>query len=180
VILVVAGVLGGTSTSSSAVNQGMRAVVVPTEATRTVVVTPCGTGVPASSFATPKVLGVVGVTVVSLPKGTGVRMVLVPPCAAGSRATAGTSLLPSAAFVPREGTPVPPIGTAASSGSDASSGSGPVVADPRAATSRLRITPGSDVRLVVVAPCTHTKTGPLDTLLGSSSGTPGLAVAPAC
>jgi hypothetical protein len=181
VALVAGGVLAGKSTMPSPVNQGMRAVIVPTDdAARTVAVTPCGTGAPISSGKTANVFDVVGVTMIGLPQGTGVRIVLIPRCAAGSGAAAGTSLLPSAAFVPRPGTKVPPPGSGKSSSSSGSSSSAPIVADPKAATSELVVSPGSDVRTVVVSPCTRASAGPALVDLGSSPGTPGTAVAPAC
>lgn len=179
VVLVGAGLLKGTSSPTSTINQGMRAVIVPTDdAARTVAVTPCGTGAPISSGGTTKVFNVVGVVVVGLPQGSGVRVILVPRCAAGSGAAGGTSLLPSAAFVAKPGTPVPAVSSSSSSGG--SSSSAPVVADPKAATSELTVTPGSNVRTVIVSPCTGKPKVPAQTLLGSVPGTPGTAVAPAC
>ncbi len=188
VFLVVLGVVSGktSSTPSSTITQGMRAVVVPTaDAARTVVVPPCGTGAPISSGATASFAGVTGVTIVQLPQGSGIRLVLVPRCAAGSGAATGTSLLPSAAFVPKPGTPIPATGTgtansSSSTSSGSSSSSGPVVSDPSAATSQLVVSTGSDVRVVVVPPCKGTSTGPSEQILGSSKGSPGTAVARAC
>jgi hypothetical protein len=175
VLLVGGSLLAGTSMTTSKVNEGLRAVVVPTgDIARTVIVPPCGTGTPVSSGGTANVL-VTGATVVELPQGSGVRLVLVPRCAAGSGASGGQSLLPSAAFVPRPNTPVPTLGGKSVSGS-----SGPVVADPSAATSQLEVTAGSDVRTVVVPPCTGKSTGPAESILGSAAGTPGVAVAPGC
>jgi hypothetical protein len=175
VLLVGGSVIAGTSTTSSQVNQGLRAVVVPTgDIARTVIVPPCGTGSPVSSGGTANVL-VTGATVVELPQGSGVRLVLVPRCAAGSGASGGQSLLPSAAFVPRPNTPIPTLG-----GSSASGSSGPVVGDPSAATSQLAVTAGSDVHTVVVPPCTGKSTGPAESVLASAPATPGVAVAPGC
>lgn len=175
VLLVGGSLIKGTGSSSSQVNEGTRAVVVPTsDAARTVIVPPCGTGSPVSSGGTANAL-VTGATVVGLPQGTGVRMVIVPRCAAGSGASGGLSLLPSAAFVPRPNTPVPALGAKSASGS-----SGPVVGDPTAATSQLQVTAGSDVRTVVVPPCTGKSTGPADSILASAPGSPGVALAPGC
>jgi hypothetical protein len=175
VLLVGGSLLAGVGMTSSKVNQGLRAVVVPTsDIARTVIVPPCGTGTPVSSGGTANVL-VTGATVVELPQGSGVRLVLVPRCAAGSGASGGQSLLPSAAFVPRPNTPIPTLG-----GKSASGSSGPVVADPSAATSQLEVTAGSDVHTVVVPPCTSSKTGPAESILGSAPGSPGVAVAPGC
>jgi hypothetical protein len=175
VLLVGGSLIAGTTTTSSKVNQGLRAVVVPTDdAARTVIVPPCGTGSPVSSGRTTNVK-VTGATVVELPQGSGVRLVMVPRCAAGSGASAGQSLLPSAAFVPRPNTPVPTLG-----GKSASGSSGPVVGDPSAATSQLQVTAGSDVHTVVVPPCTGKSTGPAESVLGSAPGSPGVAVAPGC
>ena len=81
---------------------GIRSVVVPTaDRPRTVVVPPCGTGVPITARNAATQATTPGATVVTLSEGVLPRTVLVPRCAA-SAAEAGASPpapVPSAVFV---------------------------------------------------------------------------------
>jgi hypothetical protein len=175
VLFAVAAVVIGKSGSASKINQGTRAVIVSTDdAARTVLVPPCGTGVAVASPNPAAIASTSGTTAVAFPRGQGVRIVLVPKCAGGRGATAGSSGLPSAVFVPRAGTPVPPV-------KPGSEGSGPPqVADPGSAQTHLTVAAGSPVRTIVVSPCEKTKVaGPAERVL-APSGSSATAVAPAC
>src|SRR4051812_10499012 len=71
-----------------------RAVVVPTDRPRTVVVTPCNAPPTGASIAMP------GATAIRLPAGAGLRPVLVPKCAASTGTQLnGAANTASAAFV---------------------------------------------------------------------------------
>jgi hypothetical protein len=174
-LLVIGAVVIGKSSNSSTINQGTRAVVVPTaDAARTVVVPPCGTGVTVASTDTAALANTTGTTQVGLPRGQGVRIVLVPKCGGGRAGSAGTSGLPSAAFLPMTGTPVPAV-------KPGSGGSGPPqVADPGSAQSQLTVATGSPIRTIVVSPCEKAKVaGPAERVLSPTQGS-ATAVAPPC
>jgi hypothetical protein len=174
VVLVVAGTIGSSSKKTSSVNVGTRAVIVPTaDAVRTVVVPPCGTGTSVRSANAAAIMDTAGTTSVELPRGTGVRVVLVPKCGAGRGGSAGTTNLPSALFVPRPGSSLPPVGT----GSNASSSQ---AAAPQDAQLQVAVPNGSSIRTIVVEPCEKTKvSGPAEQLLGAPNGST-TAVAPPC
>src|SRR5213593_2762861 len=71
-----------------------RAVVVPADRPRTVVVTPCNAPATGASIAMP------GATAIRLPAGAGLRTVLVPKCAASTGTQLnGAANTASAAFV---------------------------------------------------------------------------------
>src|SRR4051794_18750585 len=101
VVLGIAGAVGGSSKKkppkSFLEGGNFRAVVVPTERPRTVVVTPCDAPAPRTgegALTTP------GVTTVRLGAAAGKRTVLVPRCVAPKGTAAnGTANLPSAAVV---------------------------------------------------------------------------------
>src|SRR4051795_8219474 len=78
--------------------KGGRAVIVPTDRPRTVVVPPCATGMAVTAENAEQQLSTTGSTRVTVPQGTGTRVVVVPRCPARSGGT-----LPSAAFVLGEG-----------------------------------------------------------------------------
>ncbi len=175
VVLVVAGTIGSSSSkNTSSVNQGTRAVIVPTaDAVRTVVIPPCGTGTTVSSANAAAIINTAGTTSVQLPEGTGVRVVLVPKCGAGHGGSAGTSNLPSAVFVPSPGAKLPSVGT----GSNASSSQ---VAAPQDAQLQVTVPNGSPIRTIVVAPCEKTHvSGPAEQVL-SAADRSTTAVAPPC
>jgi hypothetical protein len=175
VVLVIAGTIGGgSSKKSSSVNVGTRAVIVPTtDAVRTVVVPPCGTGTDVRSANAAAVMNTAGTTSVELPQGAGVRVVLVPKCGAGQGGSGGTSNLPSAAFVPGPGTRLPSVGT----GSNASSSQ---VAAPQDAQLQVTVPNGSPIKTIIVGPCEKAHiSGPAEQVL--SAGTRSTtAVAPPC
>ena len=182
----------------STINLGTRAVIVPTDdAARTVVVTPCGTGAKTAT-AEATALNVAGRIGIRLPQGDGTRTVLVPRCAGGKGAQSGTSNLPSAAFVPEPGTPVPVLQAGSSSSSSSSSASsssslsettdpnssssvmGPTAGDPGIADAQVSVPDRSPIRTVVVAPCAELQPkGPRQAIL-APKGKSTTAVAPAC
>jgi hypothetical protein len=83
--------------------KGGRAVIVPTaDRSRTVVVPPCATGIAVTAQNADRQASITGSTRVTVPQGTGTRVVVVARCPARS---AGS--LPSAAFVLGEGAKVP-------------------------------------------------------------------------
>jgi hypothetical protein len=175
VVLVVAGTIGKSSSkNSSNVNEGTRAVIVPTtDAVRTVVVPPCGTGTNVRSANVAAITNTPGTTSVELPQGPGMRVVLIPRCGAGHGGSAGTTNLPSAVFVPRPGAKLPSVGT----GSNASSSQ---VAAPQDAQLQLTVPNGSPIKTVIVEPCEQAHvTGPAEQVL-SAGGRSTTAVAPPC
>ncbi len=175
VVLVIAGTVGSSSSkNSSTVNQGTRAVIVPTaDAGRTVVVPPCGTGTNVRSANAAAIVNTPGTTSVELPQGEGLRVVLVPRCGAGHGGSAGPSNLPSAVFVPSPAARPPPVGT----GSNASSSQ---VAASQDAQLQLTVPDGSPIRTIIVGPCEKASvSGAAQQVLGAASGST-TAVAPPC
>src|SRR3954471_23752137 len=101
-VLAIAGIVGESKKKSPPTSflagGTFRAVVVPTDRPRTVVVTPCNAPATGASIGTP------GATTLRVPAGGGMRTVLVPQCAA----TQGTQVngavnAASAAFVLKPG-----------------------------------------------------------------------------
>jgi hypothetical protein len=142
-----------------------RAVVVPTDRPRTVVVTPCDAPSPKTgegAMSTP------GVTTVRLQRDSGMRTVLVPRCAAqaGSQLQ-GTANAPSAAFVLKPNERPKIEAKAASTGVQA----------------QLVVPTSSEAETIVVPPCRATakaaKKAPTEVVLRPGES-PGTAVAPAC
>jgi hypothetical protein len=168
-VLIVLFAIGGLVSSKKTktnVNAGTRAVIVPTaDAARTVLVPPCGTGTNVTSSNAEAVINTTGTIAIALPQGLGTRIVLVPVC------SSATTNLPSAAFVPKPGTPVPP----ATTGSITST----AVADTRSIQAQLILPDGSAVRTVVVPPCNSHSPTPAQRIL-SASGSSTTAIAPAC
>jgi len=174
VVFAVAGSLASSNSGTSVVEPGMRALIVPTnDAARTVVVAPCGTGTPTPSANAAAVMQTTGATSLELPQSGGARVVLVPKCSAGNGATAGTTALPSAAFVSAPGTAAPPVGSATKSKT-------PQAAAPDSAQFHLAVPSPSPIRTILVTPCEKTKpSGPAEQIL-SVAGSSTTAVAPAC
>ena len=177
VVLAIGGALGSSSKNSSTINRGTRAVIVPTaDAARTVVVPPCATGTAVTSANAEAVAHTPGAASVQLPRGGGLRVVLIPKCSAGRGGSTGTTNLPSALFVPRQGSPLPTIGTARSSSSSGSS----EAAAPQSAQFELTVPSGSPIRTVVVSPCEKTTgSGPAEQIL-AGAGRSTTAIAPPC
>jgi hypothetical protein len=176
IVIFVAGyvIVQSLKSTPSAIITGTRAVVVPTnDASRTVVVAPCGTGTATASTDVTAIRQAAGSTTIQLPQGQGDRIVLVPACTAGHGGTSGTSPLPSAAFVPPAGISLPPIGTAKTTTTPEA---GAIVS----AQYELTIPNGSPIRTLVVGPCEKAPpSAPAQELL-SPVGSSSTAVAPAC
>src|SRR4051794_5747773 len=105
VLLVLLGggaIVAGKKKGGSA-GKGGRAVVLPTaDSRRTVVVPPCATGVAVTDQNASLQIATTGSTRVTVPQGTGTRVVVVPRCPARSGGA-----LPSAAFVLNAGAKIP-------------------------------------------------------------------------
>jgi hypothetical protein len=172
VLAVVLGVIGiiGKSTKKEPPNSFMdggafRAVVVPTDMPRTVVVTPCDAPSPTTgngAMETP------GVTTVRLQRDSGLRTVLVPRCSAlkGTQQN-GMVNVPSAAFVLKPGERADTRAKAAKTGVQA----------------QIVVPSQSRAETIVVPPCraqgTPDASPPRDVVLRPGA-LPGTAVAPAC
>jgi hypothetical protein len=176
-IVVMAGAYGiveALKKTPSAIISGTRAVVLPTdEAARTVIVTPCGTGANVLTTDLNVLRHETGTTTFQLPKGQGVRSVLVPACTAGKSGTAGTTQLPSGAFVPAAGVSLPPIGT------------GKTTTQPEAgslvsAQYEVTVPAGSPITTVVVGPCEKIKSSTPAQQILTPVGNTSTAVAPPC
>jgi hypothetical protein len=169
VILGIAGVVGGSKKKSAPTSflQGgnFRAVVVPTDRPRTVVVTPCDAPSPRTGEGALTTPGVTTVRLAQLPGSK--RTVLVPRCLAPKgTALNGTANLPSAAFVLKPGEQ-------------------PTV-QPKPSTtgvqSQVLIPTDSKADTIVVPPCragTKPIGGTAREVVLASRAT-GMAVAPAC
>jgi hypothetical protein len=164
----------GSSSTTSSVEPGTRAVVVPTaDAARIVVVAPCGTGANGLSSNATAVMDTTGSISLQLPQGYGNRVILIPKCSGGQGGAAGTSELPSAAFVTGPGTRVPPIGSPSHTTS-------PQAGAPNSAQFVLTVPSGSTIRTIVLGPCQKERpSGPSQQILSAADGS-STAVAPAC
>src|SRR3954447_13469449 len=142
--------------------KGGRAVLVPTaDHSRTVVVPPCGTGVAVNDQNADRQADTTGSTRVTLPQGTGTRVVVGPRCPAR---TGGT--LPSAAFVLNAGAKIPVKGDKAARN--------PVVQDLRSEV----LVPQESLAVTVVVPACSAKADKgSSAVVGQSSS---IAVAPPC
>ena|SRR5436190_14229994 len=173
VMLAVAGVVGGSSKQSppkSFVAAGsFRAVVVPTETARTVVVTSCNAPAPDARAGARRHLRTPGVTAVRLQPGRGVRTVLVPRCSAAKGTQLnGTANMPSAAFVLKPGSHPPAL---------------PAKPQPTGVLAQVVVPGASPVRTIVVPPCragTQPVRAALRQIVLGSGPRPATAVAPAC
>ncbi|MBV9310920.1 MAG: hypothetical protein JOZ73_08810 [Solirubrobacterales bacterium] len=176
VILVIGSALGSKSSTVSAVNPGMRAVIVPTaDGSRTVVVPPCGTGTNVTSTNAALTSSTPGAITLQLPQGPGDRIVLIPKCTGARGGVSGTSAVPSAAFVTKAGTAIPPVGPSRSTASSSSQAGA-----PGSAQLQVSVPDGSPIRTVVVAPCEKVHdTGPAEQILGTT-GRSSTAIAPSC
>jgi hypothetical protein len=174
VLLVVIGAVvsgGGSKSKSKAKSppEGGRAVVLPVERARTVVVPPCDTPVSTTARNAAAGRGTPGATTLALPKGPGVRTLLVPHCLPRTGATNAAGDLPSAAFI------------VAGSERLTEGQEGDVTADGVAARSKVILPDGSDATTIVVPPCRKKATGKArDVVLSAASGTPNVVVAPSC
>jgi hypothetical protein len=176
VILIIGSALGSSSNTTSAVSPGMQAVIVPTQdAARRVIVVPCGTGAQPTPSNPTTARNTPGAITIALPPGEGTRVILVPKCTGARGGVATSSGFPSAAFVTKPGTAVPPIGLARSTSSSSSQAGSPFSAQLQAIVPN-----GSPIRTVIVAPCEKAHyTGPAEQILGVA-GRSTTAIGPSC
>src|SRR3954451_12686043 len=142
--------------------KGGRAVIVPTDRPRTVVVPPCATGIAVTAQNAEQQVSVTGSTRVMVPPGTGTRVVVVPRCPARSGGT-----LPSAAFVLGEGAKVP--------AKEDKAARNPVVQDLR---SEVVVPASSTAATIVVPACSAKGDKGSNVVLDGTTGS--TAVAPPC
>ena len=123
-----------------------RALLVPTERERRVIVPPCGTGVPVASIDADELATTPGSVALVLKKGRGDRILLVPRCTAsqGAAPSEGANL-PSAIFVLPVGANI-----------DAGRG-GSVEAGTELVQSQLVVPANSPIRTVVVPRCIESR-----------------------
>jgi hypothetical protein len=134
-----------------------RALLVPTERERRVIVPPCGTGVPVASIDADELATTPGSVALVLKKGRGDRILLVPRCTAsqGAQASEGANL-PSAVFVLPVGANI-----------DAGRG-GSVEAGTELVQSQLVVPANSPVKTVVVPRCIESREAAEATATGRS------------
>jgi hypothetical protein len=169
VVLAIAGIVGESKKKPPPTSflQGgsFRAVVVPTDRPRTVIVTPCNAPAPTTGQGALDTPGVTTVRLVA--NAAGRRTLLVPRCGAlKGTATNGTANLPSAAFVLKPGEQPTVQPKAASAG----------------VLSQVLVPDNSRASTIVVPPCTAgTKPpGGTERQVVVQPGATGTAVAPAC
>jgi hypothetical protein len=169
IVLLGGGVLlfkGGKKSSGPKVPQeNARAVSVPTDRPRTVVVAPCNTPVEQTTTSAAKGESTPGATTLELPRGNGTRFVLVPHCLPKAGVTATPGNIPSAAFVLADKErPVEGQG-------------GTLTAGSAVARTQLILPNGAKTATIVVAPCTKKAAGKRDVALSGDSST---VTAPKC
>jgi hypothetical protein len=174
VVLIAGGIAMKAFKGGKPADRTTRAVIVPTaDRARTVVVPPCATGQPVTAGSAASQMRTLGATTIQLPQAPGVRVVVVPRCTAGAT-TAGSPVVPSAAFILRPG-------TRTSAGKPTSGSTGPT----GSVLSQLIVPTGSDARVIVVPQCTGPATTPKagngrELVLTPRPGHPDIAIAPPC
>jgi hypothetical protein len=129
-----------TKSTPATMPESARAVVVTADRPHTVLVPPCNTPVQATVESARNGQGVPGATVVELPRGEGVRTVLVAHCQPGQGSVNVEGNVPSAAFVLPDEERVPEQ-------------EGGVVINGVVAKSQLVLRGGASARIIVVPPC---------------------------
>lgn len=173
VVLVLAVILasGGKKKPAPPIDEGVRAVVVPTaDRPRTVVVPPCGTGERITSSNGAAQAQTPGATVLRLPRAERTRVVLVPRCSANTASAGATSVskVPSSVFVLTADARTEPA-TSASAG------------DAKIASRTQVIVPSTSAgRMVVVPPCTGTGRAGQATVLKPRRDNSTTLIAPSC
>jgi hypothetical protein len=145
-----------------------RALVVPADRARTVVVPPCQTPVQETVANARSGKGTPGATTFVLPKGQGQRTVLVPHCQPGTGSITMDGTIPSAAFILGD--------TQRQTETEGGIESGGFLA-----RSQVVLTGGASASTLVVPACI--KKGAVkgqDSTLGAGGGGSGVATAPAC
>ena len=173
-------VLGGTAIAmkkkkSTPHQEIARAVLVPTEKKRLVLVPPCGTGVPVASTKPAALEETPGTIRILLNAGRGDRILTVPRCQAaqGSQPSEGVNL-PSAAFVL-------PIGAKITAGRGGSAEAG-----TEKVQSQLVVPANSSIETIVVPRCIESKKQAEKTatgraiILNPTRAEPKVALAPPC
>lgn len=152
-----------------------RAVLVPTDVARRVIVPPCGTGVPVASIPPGELADTPGTISFTLRRGRGDRVLLIPRCRAsqGAQASEGANL-PSAAFVL-------PVGADVTAGRGGSAEAGTEIVQ-----AQIVVPANSSIETVVVPQCiegreeaTRTATGRA-IILEPLRDRPRTALAPPC
>lgn len=173
--LVVVGVVGvilvGGKKPTPPIDEGVRAVVVPTaDAPRTVVIPPCGTGERITSRNASLQAETPGATVLQMPTSPDARLVLVPRCFADT-ASAGAkkvAKVPSSAFVVPADKQVEPTTTA-------SAGHAKIASRPQ-----VIVPSDSPGRTIIVPPCEGIGREGQATVLRPQPGSPTALIAPTC
>jgi hypothetical protein len=172
VLVIGALVVGGGKKKSkggpTAPPESARALSLPVNRARTVVVPPCNTPVEQTTRSAARGQGTPGATTLGLPRGSGVRFVLVPHCQPKAGVTSAPGNLPSAAFVL-------PAGERPSEGQGGGFVSGGVNA-----RTQLLLPSGSTASTVVVPPCRKKTDGKRDVIVGAQKAGSHTVVAPSC
>jgi hypothetical protein len=145
-----------------------RALSLPVNRARTVVVPPCNTPVEQTTRSAARGQATPGATTLQVPAGSGVRYVLIPHCQPKAGVTSSPGNIPSAAFVLASGQR-PPEGQGGSLSSDGVT-----------ARTQLILPNGSGASTVVVPPCTEKTAGKRDVVLGAEKAGSHTVVAPSC
>jgi hypothetical protein len=156
---------GKKSSGPKVPQENSRALSVPTNRARTVVVAPCNTPLQQTTSSAAKGQGTPGATTLELPKGGGTRFVLVPHCQPKAGVTSTPGSIPSAAYVL-------PSGDRPAEGQG-----GSLVAGHLVARTQLLLPNGARTATIVVPPCTKKTAGKRDVALSGSSAT---EAAPKC
>lgn len=152
-----------------------RAVLIPTERARRVIIPPCGTGVPVATLDPDALAKTPGSVVMLLQRDRGDRIVVVPRCRAsqGAKPSEGANV-PAAAFVL-------PIGANVTAGRGGSAQAG-----TERVQSQIVIFANSPIRDVVVGGCIESKKNAEKTATGralvikSQPNRPTEGLAPPC
>jgi hypothetical protein len=152
-----------------------RAVLIPTDVEREVVVPPCGTGVLLATQKPDELVKTPGTIHFRLQKGRGDRIVVVPRCrAAQGAAPAEGANLPSSAFIL-------PVGSRITAGR-----AGSAEAGTEKVQSQLVIPARSPIETIVVPNCVEGRKNAFENasgraiILNSTRSTPTEALAPPC
>jgi hypothetical protein len=147
--------------------ESARALVMPANRARTVVVPPCNTPVADTERAARRGEAAPGATQLQVPRGRGLRTVMVPHCQPDTGSTTLSGDVPSAAFV---------AGGERRLGKDAQ---GNLIVGGAVAKSQL-VLPDDSQATTIVMPACDKKTGEKDEVLSQEQAGSGLVTAPSC
>jgi hypothetical protein len=173
VVLLVGGALlvgGGKkskSKSPASAPETARALVVPTDRPRTVVIPPCQTPLQDTVRQAESGRPTPGATTFELPRAPGVRTLLVPHCQPGTGATNADGSVPSLAVVLADRERL-------------SEDQGSIRAEGFLARSQLVLPGGSSAGTIIVPPCAKKGAAKGRDAVLSGDGGSDLAVAPVC